>query len=210
VDETAKESIEAEALVIGGGPAGLFLAASLAEARGSAGDSRIVLVEKMPGPGRKLLASGSGQCNISHAGPVEDFLPRYGGAGRFLKKALYAFSNEDLSTWLEARGVELVAEEGGKLFPSSRRASDILRALVEDCEGRGVRILAGKRAVAIGRDAGSTGGPSFLVETADTEAPARHLELRAPLLALAAGAPPIRAPAARARASSWRRAWATR
>ncbi|NLB00054.1 MAG: FAD-binding protein, partial [Methanomicrobiales archaeon] len=62
--------------IIGGGPAGLFCALR------AAGTGRSVIVfEKKPAPGRKLLITGSGQCNITHDGEVTDFLSRYGDHG---------------------------------------------------------------------------------------------------------------------------------
>jgi len=122
------------AIVVGGGPAGLFLAARL-------GLPGTVVLEKGPRPGRKLLASGSGQCNLSHAGRIEEFIGHYGSKGRFLRKALGSFSNEDLVRWLEARGIKIEEEtEGGKLFPVSRKASDLLSVLLRECEASGALI----------------------------------------------------------------------
>ncbi|MGA2547177.1 MAG: aminoacetone oxidase family FAD-binding enzyme [Rectinemataceae bacterium] len=184
-------SDEADAIVIGGGPAGLFLASRLAERLGPSSEGRIVVLEKMPEPGRKLLVSGAGRCNITHQGPIADFLGHYGGAGRFLKKALYSFSNEDLASWLGERGIELEAEEGGKLFPASRKASDILRALLEECGRHGVSLLTSTKVVAVShvRDSGREGRGSreaaFLVGA--QRADGTSLTLRGPLLAIAAG-----------------------
>ncbi len=121
------DSRSCPAVIIGGGPAGLFLAARL-------GISGTVVLEKGPRPGRKLSVSGSGQCNLSHSGHIEEFLSRYGANGRFLRKALGSFTNEDLSRWFESRGLAIEEEpEGGKLFPASRKASDALSVLVREC-----------------------------------------------------------------------------
>jgi predicted Rossmann fold flavoprotein len=160
---------DAEVVVVGGGPAGLFLAARLASALGEGAAPRVLLAEKGPRPGRKLLASGSGQCNITHAGPVDSFLGRYGGAGRFLRKALYAFSNADLEAWFLERGLAFVAEEDGKVFPSTRRAGDVLSLLLAECRRSGVAIRADCRVVAAARveggfslEASSAGGAAAL------------------------------------------------
>jgi predicted Rossmann fold flavoprotein len=182
------ESGEVDAIVIGGGPAGLFLASRLAERIGASSEGRIVVLEKMAKPGRKLLVSGTGRCNITHQGPITDFLSHYGGAGRFLKKALYAFSNEDLASWLVERGIELEAEEGGKLFPASRKASDILRALLEECGRHGVSLLTSTKVVALRRrEGGRDGGrdAAFLVD--GLRADGTLLTLGSRLLAIAAG-----------------------
>ena len=147
------------AIVIGGGPAGLFAAIRLAEASARARAEAqfpaatkpsvapgILLLEKREWAGRKLLLSGSGQCNITHEGTMADFLSHYGGgarpeaASRFLKPALYAFTNEDLLAWFRARGLEFETEENGKVFPKDRRAASILKALVDEAKGLGVEI----------------------------------------------------------------------
>jgi len=135
---------DAAAIIAGAGPAGLFLAARLA---GGLGEP-VVLLEAGPKSGRKLLASGSGQCNITHSGTIEDFPDRYGrpAAGRFLKRALYAFSNADLEAWFLERGLAFEAEGGGKIFPSTRRASDVLGILLAECSSRGVDLRLGSRA----------------------------------------------------------------
>jgi len=176
MESTENRPFESAAIVVGGGPAGLFaalrLAAALRERKG-AGDATpadgsagaadaadsVVLLEKRGRPARKLLLSGSGQCNITHAGEVEDFLPRYGrpAAGRFLKRALYGFTNEDLLDWFRTRGIEFQAEEGGKVFPASRRAADILAVLQAECGRLGIRIETGLRVESVARAEGEGG-----------------------------------------------------
>ncbi|HOX30787.1 MAG TPA: NAD(P)/FAD-dependent oxidoreductase [Spirochaetales bacterium] len=155
---------EAELIVVGGGPAGLFGALRAAEA-----GARVLLLEKMRRPGTKLLASGSGRCNFSHAGPVEDFLGHYGKAGRFLKPALLGFTNADLAAFLQSRGLAVLEEEGGKLFPASGRAGDILELLLRELGRLGVEL----RTDCAVRGAALSGG-RFVVEAAGGpwEAPA--------------------------------------
>ncbi|WP_321992203.1 NAD(P)/FAD-dependent oxidoreductase [Marispirochaeta aestuarii] len=128
----------ADIAVIGGGPAGLF-AALRAARRGNL----VRILEKMKSPGRKLLMSGSGQCNITHAGEVKDFLSRYGEAGRFLRPALFHLSPRDLLNFFEQRGISFETEEGGKIFPTSRRARDILDVLIRELEASGVELVHG-------------------------------------------------------------------
>jgi predicted Rossmann fold flavoprotein len=170
----------APAVIVGGGPAGLFLAARLAALNATAGLPAPILLEKGPRPGRKLLASGSGRCNISHAGKPEDFLDRYGGKGRFLKKALYGFTNAELAAWLAQRGLSLEAEEGGKLFPASRRALDVLELLLAECASQGVVPRLGARVASVER---MSGGFELRAEVAGEGATI----LRAPLVAIATG-----------------------
>jgi predicted Rossmann fold flavoprotein len=127
--------VKCQVIVIGGGPAGLFAAALVAEA-----GKRVLLLEKMPSCGRKLLVTGSGQCNLTHDGDISDFLGRYGDHGRFLRSSLRNFSNLDLVRWFTERGLPLQFDETGKVFPVSRRASDVLSILQSTCRDAGVLV----------------------------------------------------------------------
>ncbi|MDR0980591.1 MAG: NAD(P)/FAD-dependent oxidoreductase [Methanocalculaceae archaeon] len=126
---------EYDCIVIGAGPAGLFCAAHLAPAR-------VLVLEKMVLPGRKLLIAGSGQCNITHAGEVNSFTDHYGDHGAFLRPALMAFPNTSVRNFFEERGVSFVEKESSKVFPASLSADDILDALLDACDEAGTEILS--------------------------------------------------------------------
>jgi predicted Rossmann fold flavoprotein len=120
--------------VIGAGPAGL--AASIEAARSGA---RTILLEKNSTPGRKLLATGGGRCNLTHAGTVESFLAGFDtAAARFLKPAAYGFPPEEAMKWFESLGVPLKTERGDRVFPVSDRAADVLDALLGAARSLGV------------------------------------------------------------------------
>ena len=121
--------------VIGAGPAGLFCAI-----HASAPGSRVLLLEKMDEPGKKLLLSGTGQCNITHAGEMRDFLSHYGDHGKWLKPAFFSFTNKALLAFFEERGLPMQAEENGKVFPKSRQSADVLAVLLKECKVKGVTI----------------------------------------------------------------------
>ena len=123
--------------IIGGGPAGLACAVGAGKRHLS-----VLLVEKNPQPGRKLLISGTGQCNLTHTGPIENFLDHYGSRekGRFVKPALYHFTNDALCDCLRENGVHLEETAIGKVFPASRRAGEILDLFLSLCERYGVTI----------------------------------------------------------------------
>ncbi|WP_332450892.1 NAD(P)/FAD-dependent oxidoreductase [Methanoculleus sp.] len=126
-------------VIIGGGPAGLFCALR------TAGEGRnVVLFEKKPAPGRKLLVAGSGQCNITHDGEITGFLTHYGDHGTFLRPALMNFTNRDLIAFFAARGLPMKAEPGGKIFPETRRSADVLAVLLAECAARGVDLRCGE------------------------------------------------------------------
>ncbi len=129
-----------QVIIIGGGPAGLFCAAAAAE-RGQ----QVLLLEKMPSCGRKLLITGSGQCNLTHDGEINDFFSKYGDHGPFLRPSLRKFSNDDLVQWFTKRGLPLAADESGKVFPHSRRAADVLSVLIESCKDNGVTLRCDER-----------------------------------------------------------------
>ncbi len=118
--------------VIGAGPAGFMAAIHAAEC------GEVVLFEKMGSPARKLLISGSGQCNITHAGSPGDFIHHYGYAGKFLRPALFAFTPENLTAFFVSDGLRFVTENNGKIFPSSRKARDVLQVLKNRAEAKGI------------------------------------------------------------------------
>jgi len=146
-------------IIIGAGPAGLFAAA-----RAGAGTAKVLVLEKMEEPGKKLLVTGSGQCNLTHAGDVAGFFSHYGKQGAFLKPALRHFTNTALVSYFTDRGVPLIAGEDGKIFPVSRKAKDILDALIADCRRHGVVVRCGEAVTEVGRS-----GDGFRVKTAAGE-----------------------------------------
>ncbi|MBP2145306.1 putative Rossmann fold flavoprotein [Methanofollis sp. W23] len=122
-------------IIIGGGPAGLFCAIH------AAGEGRQVQVlEKKKSCGRKLLITGTGQCNLTHAGEVAEFFTHYGEHGKFLRPALRGFTNRDLIGFFETRGLPTVTDQNGKVFPASMKAADVLTLLLKECRQAGVEI----------------------------------------------------------------------
>lgn len=144
-----------DSIVIGGGPAGLFCAIHAAAA-----GNRVLLLEKNARPGAKLLVAGTGQCNITHDGDIRSFVSRYGDHGKFAKPALMSFTNTDLMEFFAARGLALRAEEGGKVFPASRKSADVLAVLLAECEKQGVVIRCSEPVTGIARE-----GEAFVVST---------------------------------------------
>ena len=141
---------EADVVVIGAGPAGLFCAIHAA-----CDGCRVIVLEKNPRPGAKLLLAGSGQCNITHDGEIREFATHYGGHGKFVRPALMAFTNRDLVAFFRSRGLELIAEENGKVFPRSRKSADVLAILRAECRKRGVTIRCSEAVQAVSRTDGS-------------------------------------------------------
>lgn len=110
--------------IVGAGPAGLMAAITAAQA-----GARVVLFEKNTLPGRKLLLTGNGRCNLTNRLSIREYPDRYFGNGKFLIKALHSFGPEDTEQFFESLGVRLKEEAGGRVFPASNRAADVLGAL---------------------------------------------------------------------------------
>ena len=129
-----------DVIVVGGGPAG-FLAAGRAAERGF----KVLLLEKMKKPGRKLLLTGKGRCNITNNLPASEFVRHVYPNGRFLHRAFSQFFSDDILKLLDKYNVPVVLERGGRYFPKSNKSVDVLRAFMKWNEKVGVKILTGQR-----------------------------------------------------------------
>ncbi|HID04165.1 MAG TPA: aminoacetone oxidase family FAD-binding enzyme, partial [Desulfobacterales bacterium] len=112
-------------VIIGGGAAGLMAAVQAA-----IGGSRVIILEKMKRPGRKVCISGKGRCNISNSAPVEEFIEHFGKNGRFLRQAFARFFAPELVTFFEENGLDVSLERGGRYFPTSGKAPDIVKVFL--------------------------------------------------------------------------------
>lgn len=122
-----------DTIIIGGGPAGLFTALNCK-------GGKTLLLEKNPSPGKKLLISGSGRCNVTHVGEISEFLKHYGDNFKFLKTALQQFTNQDLVDFFKNRGLKTIIDKNGKVFPDTDNAADILQILIQECLRNNVTI----------------------------------------------------------------------
>jgi predicted Rossmann fold flavoprotein len=127
-----------DVIVVGGGPAGLLAAGRAAELGG-----RVLLLEKMRQPGRKLLITGKGRCNITNSAPVSEFITHVYPKGRFLKNAFSQYYSEEIIDLLKKHGVEVMLERGGRYFPAGNRAADVLQALLKWTNKLNVEIRTG-------------------------------------------------------------------
>jgi predicted flavoprotein YhiN len=132
-------------IVIGGGAAGLLAAGAAA----AAGAETLVL-EKMERPGRKLRITGKGRCNLTNIAPLPDFIAHFGRQGDFLRQAFARFFSDDLIALLRDLGVPTVTERGGRVFPSSEAAEDVVGSLVRWATEQGAVIRTRARVVALG------------------------------------------------------------
>ena len=109
-------------IVIGGGAAGLMAAGQAAE-----NGAEVILLEKMKRPGRKICISGKGRCNLTNSASVPDFIEHFGRNGRFLRQAFSRFFAPDLVAFFQEKGLDVSLERGGRYFPTSGKAPDILK-----------------------------------------------------------------------------------
>ena len=120
----------ARVVVIGGGAAGL-LAAGTACRNGAA----VTVIEQNDRPGKKILISGKGRCNVTNDCTPSEFIPNVTKNGKFLFSAINRFSPQDMKELLESLGVKLKTERGRRVFPTSDKRSDILSALTRYASG---------------------------------------------------------------------------
>jgi uncharacterized flavoprotein (TIGR03862 family) len=125
-------SVPRSCAVIGGGPAGLMAAETLAEA-----GCQVTVYDRMPSFGRKLLMAGVGGLNLTHSEGLETFLTRYRGMP--LDAMIEAFPPEALRSWCEGLGQETFVGSSGRVFPTSLKASPLLRAWLQRLAELGVQ-----------------------------------------------------------------------
>lgn len=122
-------------IVIGGGAAGL-----MAAGRAAAGGGKVLLLEKMERTGRKIGISGKGRCNLGNSAPLPEFLGHFGKNGQFLRQCFQQFFTPELTSFFENLGLPLVVERGGRIFPASGRALDVVKVLSAWVKASGVTI----------------------------------------------------------------------
>lgn len=125
-----------DAIIIGAGAAGLFCAASGKVNKG-------LILDGSGAPGRKLLISGAGQCNLTHGGSIKDFIDCYGPAGKKIRSALYRASNLKMMEFFSSHGIPLIEREDGKVFPESMKASSVLNSLMHISSENGWKLKTG-------------------------------------------------------------------
>ena len=101
----------------------------------------VTVFERMPSPGRKLLMAGRGGLNITHSEPMERFLTRYGPAAGWISPRLAAFPPEALRAWCAGLGQPTFVGSSGRVFPTSMKASPLLRAWINRLEALGVQLV---------------------------------------------------------------------
>ncbi|SMC57422.1 hypothetical protein SAMN04488500_105176 [Sporomusa malonica] len=128
-----------QVLIIGGGAAGLMAAVSAAQH-----GARVTVLEKMKDIGRKLLITGKGRCNITNSCDLPELVKNMTGNGLFLYSAFNAFSNQDLIDFFERAGLPTKVERGGRVFPVSDQARDVIKTFVKELSKLDVDVRTGQ------------------------------------------------------------------
>ncbi|MDD3877722.1 MAG: NAD(P)/FAD-dependent oxidoreductase [Bacteroidales bacterium] len=123
-------------IIVGAGASGLMAAVTAGEKGAS-----VLLLEKMPQAGNKILITGNGRCNITNIASVADYFKRVYPNGRFLKKAFSAFFHNDIISFLKINGVEVKEEQNGKVYPVSDKAQDVLNVFIKKINQLNIKIL---------------------------------------------------------------------
>jgi uncharacterized flavoprotein (TIGR03862 family) len=129
------ETAARDAIVIGGGPAGLMAAETLAGA-----GCQVDLYDAMPSVGRKFLLAGKGGLNLTHSEPFDDFVARYGERRGELEPMLREFGAEQVRAWAEGLGIATFVGSSGRVFPADLKAAPLLRQWLQRLRRHGVRF----------------------------------------------------------------------
>ena len=159
--------VSCDVAVVGAGAAGLTTAIV---ARRMNPGLDVVVVDGATKPGAKILVSGGGRCNVTNRVVAEtDF---WGGKRTIVRRVLRGLSVEETLDFFRDLGVSLHEESGGKLFPDSNKARDVLNALLGALTAAGVPLLAGTRVESI-----AAHGAGFTVQTSRGPLAARRVVL---------------------------------
>lgn len=123
-------------IVVGGGAAGMMAAIQAAQA-----GAQVTILEKMPRVGKKMLITGKGRCNITNCAPIPELIQNMIGNGAFLYSAFHQFDNQEVIRFFGSLGVEVKTERGGRVFPVSDKAADVVKALQTKLESLDVTVL---------------------------------------------------------------------
>ncbi len=140
-------------LIVGGGAAGLMAGITAAQ-----NGCSVSIFEKMRIPGKKMLITGKGRCNITNVCELQDFIKNIPGNGKFLNSALRSFTNDDVVEFFNTNGLTTKVERGGRIFPCSDSAKDVVDTLVKLFTAAGGKLITDNKVLEIIVDNGRAVG----------------------------------------------------
>ncbi|MBN1361115.1 MAG: NAD(P)/FAD-dependent oxidoreductase [Sedimentisphaerales bacterium] len=151
--------------IIGAGPAGLMAAIHAARER-----AETTVLEANPNAGRKLLLSGGGRCNLTHAATIDELVRAFGKSGRFLRHSFHELPPEAVRAFFAERGLPSRVEPDRCVFPVTDRAADVRAVLLCESERLGARLLYRQRVADI-----STVNGGFAIRTNEQSFSSRNI-----------------------------------
>ncbi len=167
-----------DCIIIGAGPAGLIAAIESHNP-----SKNIVILEKMHKPAIKLKLSGKGRCNITNEAPLDEFLSHFGKNKKFLKYAFSEFFNTDLLDYFRKEGVPFKLERGGRWFPESDKAMEIVDALLRKVQLLNIPIMDNTRVTKIEK----SGEGNFIIRIDEDSGSGKTKQLKTNSVLIATG-----------------------
>ncbi|MDP8259388.1 MAG: NAD(P)/FAD-dependent oxidoreductase [Candidatus Gygaella obscura] len=122
--------------VIGAGPAGV-----MSSIEASHNGCKVILIEKNPYVGKKLLLTGKGRGNLTNMDKLDKFLTHFNKNASFLRDAFKEFSNKDLCSFFTSRGLSLKTERQNRVFPVSDKAEDLVNVLNSSLKSKNIELV---------------------------------------------------------------------
>ena len=127
---------DCDVIIVGAGASGLLAAISACRS-----GMKPLVIEKNARAARKLMITGKGRCNVTNSNDIKGFMSNIYPEPRFLYPAFKAFFSSDILAMLDEAGVEVVLERGGRYFPASGKAVDVVDALVATARNAGAKFM---------------------------------------------------------------------
>jgi len=147
-------------VIIGAGPAGLI---SAIESSGS--KTKTIIIEQMYKPALKLRITGKGRCNITNTAEIGEFINNFGKNGKFLRQSFNKFFSSDLIEYFEHLGVKFILERGGRYYPESEKAEDVVSVLLNCIKNNNIEIVTELKVIKVNMNKAGT----FEIELSERE-----------------------------------------